>query len=172
VITLTVAGPGLPEPGGVIPPALEAAVTEALLFLEREVKTRTPIGVTEVARGSIAADLPVERVALGDVIGRLGSPIAHVRVVNDGRRPGQPMPPPQALELWVRRKLRHTDATGDVRPLSVQESKRLAFVIARSIGEKGTAPVRMFEEAVEQNVSTLQRIFDKAGVQITMKLGR
>lgn len=172
MITITATGPGLPDPGGVIPAALEAAVTEALLYLEREIKSRTPIGVTEVARGSIAADLPVERVGLGNVVGRLGSPVAHVRVVNDGRRPGQPMPPAKALELWVRRKIRHTDAEGNSRPLSVAESKRLAFVIARSIGQKGTEPVRMFEEAVEEGQATLGRIFARAGVQITVDMGR
>src|SRR5687768_99335 len=101
-----VRGADLADPEQAIPPLLEPAMAEATLLLEREVKIRTPIGVTESARGSIASQ--VDRgVPLGrgmTIRGRVGSPLAHVAVIERGRRPGK-MPPVDALELWVRRRM-------------------------------------------------------------------
>lgn len=152
----------IPDPETTIPPLLEAAMSEATLLLEREVKIRTPIGVTESARGSIASQvdrgMPIGRGS--PIRGRIGSPLAHVAVLERGRRPGR-MPPVAALELWVRRKLNIAD---------VDEARQVAFTIARAIAARGTEAVKMFEEAAAENEEKVFRIFDRAGVDIALKL--
>ncbi len=153
----------IPDPAGIIPPELERAVREAVALLEREAKIRTPIGATEVARGSIGSEVR-RGVSFGRGIrirGLIGSPQRHVDVLERGRRPGARRPPAEALELWVRRKLGIRD---------IQEAKRVAFVIARSIGRKGTKAVEMFKEAAEDNLDAVTRIFDRAGLNVTLKI--
>lgn len=153
----------IPDPAHVIPPALERAMHEAVALLEREVKIRTPIGATEVARGSIGSEVR-RGISFGrgfSIRGLLGSPQRHVDVLEHGRRPGARRPPAEALELWVCRKLGIRD---------IQEAKRVAFVIARSIGRKGTKAVEMFKEAAEQNEEAVVRIFERAGVKVALKI--
>lgn len=161
-----VEGADLPTGEEVVSPALEAAMTEALMLLERAVKIRTPIGATETARGSIASEqrwgsAPGRGVPL--LRGIVGSPQAHVAVLERGRKPGAKMPPPDALELWVRRKLKIQD---------VKEARSVAFVIARSIARKGTEAVRMFELAATENEDKVLRIFEKAGVHMAIRIAK
>lgn len=162
----TITGADLPSGEEVVTPALEAAMTEALMLLEREVKARTPIGATATARGSIASE-----VRRGSGAGRgapvirgvVGSPQAHVTVLERGRRPGAKPPPSDALELWVRRKLKITD---------IKKAKSAAFLIARAIGRRGTEAVKMFEEASKENETKVLKIFEKAGVHMALRLAR
>lgn len=157
-------GEPLAEPQQVIPPELERAMREALALLEREVKIRTPIGVTESARGSIGSEIQRGVAAgRGQIVGVVGSPLAHVGVLERGRRPGQRMPPPDALELWVRRRLGVRD---------VEEAQQVAWLVARAIGRKGIKAVRMFEKALKEKQATVFRIFDRAGVTMALKLVR
>lgn len=94
----------------------------------------TPVGVTGIARSSWIA-MPVRGVG-GDVFeSGVGSPELHVEVLEEGRRAGARMPPPNAIARWVEVKL-----GGDVDP----------FVIARSIGRKGIAEQRMLRTAIDQ----------------------
>jgi hypothetical protein len=158
--------------GSVIPAELEAATHEAVALLERAVKVKTPIGVTEAARGRIAGE--VRRTEVGDSLGVVGSPLEHVRVLELGRRPGQPMPPPDALELWVRRKIVYSDRKGPRggrRKLTTSEARGIAFVIARKIGKEGTEAVKMFETAAKENEAKIAQVFEKAGGRIVLRLG-
>lgn len=171
MIGLRITGGDMPSAAGAVPAALAAAMTEATLLLEGEVKRRTPIGVTEAARGSIAGEVRYGAgLNGGTVVGLIGSPLPYVRVIEEGRRPGQRPPPVGALELWVRRKIKKTGPRGGRKSLSVAEARGLAFVIARAIGRRGTKPVRMFEEALQQNEPRLEAIFARAGYQIAREM--
>ncbi|MGH7459834.1 MAG: hypothetical protein ACREMA_02250 [Longimicrobiales bacterium] len=156
----------LPDAKEVITSALDAAMHEAVLLLERRVKLNTPIGVTESARGSIGSEVR-RGVAAGRgvpvVRGFVGSPLAHVLVLDRGRRPGAPPPPSDALELWVRRRMGVTD---------IAEAQRVAFLVARAIGRRGTKALHIFDRAVRESQSTLDRIFDRAGVAIAVRVER
>lgn len=161
----------LRDPAGVFPPAIRSAVTETVALLEREVKRRVPIGVTEAARGSIAGEVRVgTALGMGDALGTVGSPIAYVRVLNDGRRPGQRMPPPESLELWVRRKITKTGPRGGNIGLTVKEARSIAFLIARAIGRRGTPPLHFFEDALTENEARIRAIWHRAGVQIAFRM--
>jgi hypothetical protein len=187
-VRITITGGLQANPGEAIGRELESVVTELMLFLEREVKIHTPIGVTEAGRGSIAHEVRRgEAVGMGAVVGRLGSPMKHVAVINDGRRPGQKPPPAESLELWVRRKVKieRVHKAGKkkgqaktrngvtlIRPPTVAEAKSIAFVIARAIGRKGIEGRHFFEAAVSENDATIRRIVGRAGAEITVELSR
>jgi len=145
------------------------------------------MGVTGAARGSIAGEvrgggartlgsnsLPGVPAAMGEMIGIVGSPIPYVAVINDGRRPGQPMPPPEALELWVRRKIQWSrdrkGPRGGRQRLTTAEARSIAFVIARAIGRRGTKGVHFYEEALAANQDQIRQIFEAAGLKISMRL--
>lgn len=164
-IDARIRGGDLPDPAAVIPPKLMSAVTEATLLLERAIKLATPIGVTGVARGSIGHEI---RRGVGlergvRIRAELGSPAKHVEVLERGRTPGRRRPPVEALELWVRRRLGIRNR---------KEARGVAFVIARSIGAKGTDAVEMFAKAAEDNEAKIQRIFEAAGLDIAVRLTR
>ncbi len=158
-------GADMPDPTGVLPPALMRAVTESALLLERRVKLNTPIGVTGVARHSVG-----HRIERGGSVQRgvhiraeLGSPARHVGVLERGRRRGARRPPADALELWVRRKLGITDR---------KEARGVAFVIARAIGKRGMDAIEMFEQAADDSEREIQAIFDRAGLAIQVRMTR
>lgn len=178
-LSVDVDAPTFPEPDAIFREELERGTTQALALLEREVKIRTPRGATGAARGSIGSEVRWGRAAgLGRpvLLGLLGSPLAHVPVLEHGRRPGQKMPPPDALVLWVRRKLtvEVKGRGGKVRTRrpTLKEAEGIAFVIARSIAAKGTEAVRMFEQALEENEATVFEIFDRTAGDIVLRLTR
>jgi hypothetical protein len=181
-IEVHVRGGELGDAAAAIPAALEPAIAEIVALLEARVREETPLGVTALARGSIAGE--VHRIAGGIPIGVVGSPLPYLRVVNDGRRPGQKMPMQKVggefqalpdLVLWVKRKLKveysnvrsrkthQRNATDD-------EALGLAFVVARAIGKRGTKPVGMFEKAIRSSEATIEAILDRAGYQMVKKI--
>lgn len=170
MLGFTVRSAPMGDPAVIVPRQLARGATEAVLLLDREVTVRTPIGVTEAARGSIVHQ--VEPLGRGDVIGRVGSPLPHVQVLDRGRRPGAKMPPPDELELWVRRKFRievPRKRGGGVRRRAptVDEAASIAWLIARAIGHRGLKPHEMFSKAIAENESNLSRIFGGVGLEIT-----
>lgn len=66
-------------------------------------------------------------------------PVDYASVVNYGRQANSQMPPPSALYNWVRRKL---GVQGE------KEIKRVSFLIARAIGERGIQGTFFAENAV------------------------
>jgi hypothetical protein len=179
---ITVHAAPLADPGKILAERLVPALTEATMLLEREIKQRTPVGVTEAARGSITSEV---RTGVGIPVATVGSPLKHVAVLNDGRRPGQKPPPAEALELWVRRNVKidrvHASGmkAGQVktrkgktlsRAPTSKEALSIAFVIARAIGARGTPARRMFEETLQESEPALQRIFGDVGLRITMDI--
>lgn len=61
-------------------------------------------------------------------------------VIERGRRPGSRMPPPKALEAWVRRKLKVSKAA----------APQVAWAVAASIGRKGIQGKHVLEKAGDE----------------------
>jgi hypothetical protein len=164
----------LAEGARVVDAALEIALTKSVLLLERDLKPRMPIGVTETGRGSIAGEVRMGAVlGMGKPIGAVGSPLKHVAVINDGRRPGQRPPPAAALELWVRRKIvysKRTGPRGGRRKLTTSEARGIAFLIARKIGREGMEGRHFFEKSLAENEAAIRGFFEEAGLQISIEL--
>lgn len=129
---------------------LYRAGVEAVLFLEREVKERTPSGVGGGAglKGSISGR--ATRPSIDGAIGVVGSPLAYAVPVEMGTRPH--MPPVQPLEDWARYKL----------GLSEAEAKSVGFLVARKIAREGTKGAHMFGNAIADNEVHVLRMFSSA----------
>ena len=140
---------------GIIQTELLAAMHEALLYLEREVKERTPIGATGILRGSIFSELRGQPINLHGVV---ASPQEYAAPVEHGTAPH--WPPQGPIRLWVKRKLNVSD----------KDVNGVAFLIARKISQKGTKGAHMFENALKDGHNTVTNIFQRAGFDISAKL--
>lgn len=129
---------------------LDKALTMALVVTEGEVIKRTPKGVSGHLQQSWqttqAHTSPTA--AMGAVV----SNWPYAAAVEYGRKPGK-MPPVDAIELWVRRKLQIDD---DKRARSV------AFVIARAIGRRGTVGRYMAQLGLSAAQPYVIKLFDEA----------
>lgn len=85
------------------------------------------------------------------VKGSVGTPLLYGAVMNDGRTPGAQMPPPEALEAWVRLKM-----GADVS----------AYVVARSIGRKGIKGRHYVEKALAAAEPVLAALSDRAAARM------
>ena len=97
---------------------------------------------TGTFRGSVA-----KSVNLGpgnEIRATVGSPVEYGPVIEKGRRPGR-FPPLAPLRVWAKAKL------GD---------ERLAFVVARKIARKGTAPRPVFHNAAAAVEERVEAVFD------------
>jgi len=131
---------------------------EATLLLEREVKEETPRGVGAGGGlvGSIAGREPVQ---LKDgVIGVVGTPMAYAEAVELGTKPH--FPPIEPINDWVQTKL----GIGD------NESRGVAFLIARKISVKGTAGAFMFTKAFKKNKAQIQDKYQDCLARIQMRI--
>lgn len=85
--------------------------------------------------------------------------------IEAGRKPGT-MPPISAIEQWINVK----PIVPDNRTGRVPTPKQLAFMISRSIGEKGIKPLPAFEQTIQKNNKTINKmtasISELAGEQI------
>ncbi len=138
---------------------LTAAMLEAELLMQREVKELTPVGVGGGGglRGSVTALSPQ---AIGDsVIGVVGSPLNYAEPVEVGTRPH--WAPIEPLEDWVRHKL----------DVSEDEVPGVARAIQRKIAARGTPAVGMFHRAFAANRAQVVRMFEAARLRIVQRLG-
>ncbi len=123
---------------------MRVSLKEALLFLEREVKERTPVGVGGSAglRGSISHSMRGSNAET--VRGRVFSPLRHAIPVEMGTDP-HPVSAEgrESIRDWVEKKL----------GIPESESKQVAFLVARKIAKKGTEGAHMFENALSDNTS-------------------
>lgn len=100
-------------------------------------KQEAPVGVDGVLRASGFVNPPeVKGNGLRVTLGYGGAAKNYALTVHEGRGPGKKMPPPKALEPWVRKKL----------GVPAKEVEGVAFVVARSIGIKGTKPTKFLEK--------------------------
>lgn len=159
---------------------------------------RKDLGLAHNAVGSTAPAI----VAPGLIRARtgIGPPRDEIAaVLEDGRRPGARMPPPDSLKPWVKRKLRNqiaaamrgarvtTKAGAAFKALVERAAKRgktlgkgasakvsgvskeaidkaadaVAFVVARSIGRKGTPGLHAFQHAARAIQPKLRGIFER-----------
>lgn len=123
------------------------AMNRGAKHAEGEVKVRTPVGATGDSRRSIKSE--TKPISSGPILiqSRVASSIKgpQMPTLEVGRRAGAAMPPPAALELWVRRVL---GFRGDL-------VNRMAFVVARSISRKGTKGAFMFEEGFKASTQVI-----------------
>lgn len=117
-----------------------AAMLESLAFLQNEVRQAMPVD-TGLGRGSVVTELRGR--TLGDLSGEVGSPLAHVAVLEYGRKPGGPMPPVAPIEAWAQR---HGMAG-------------LGYVIARAIARRGLKARHMFRNAAQKGQAVIPSIF-------------
>ena len=138
---------------------LERAMTQATLYLERETKERTPVGVGGGGglRGSIHS-----RVSLGvfAVEGVVGSPLTYAPAVELGSKPH--FPPIEPLQDWVKAKLGITDE---------KESRSVAYAIATVKSRSSTLGQRMFGRALDEGRTTVMRMFQGARERIVARMG-
>ena len=130
---------------------LTAAMLEAGLLLEREVKELAPVGVGGAAglRGSIAAMPPHMD---GDTLtGGVGTSAPYAVPVELGTRPH--FPPVQPLADWVRAKLGESDPVA---------ARSIAYCIARKIAAHGTEGQHIFQRALDAAQERVGGMFDRA----------
>lgn len=137
---------------------LTAAMYEAEALLEREVKDLTPVGVGGGGglRGSIAAQEP--EVLSDQVIGVVGTAMAHAVPVELGTKPH--FPPVEALEEWVRRKL----------GVDEKRVRNVAFLVARKIAARGTPAFGMFHRAFNAHRAQVAGMFEAARNRVVARL--
>lgn len=129
----------------VVDAELKAFTLGALMYLEGEVKDRTPQG----AHGHLAQSITSEaRGGLADgVLGVVGSPLAYAVPVELGTRPH--MPPILPLIDWVTHKLGKANS----------EAESIARRIAWKIKHHGTKGAFMFKGAFDAGQDEVRRQF-------------
>lgn len=133
----------------------KATMLKSLALFESAVIVETPVNVGNL-RSSISSEM--RRTARG-YQGKVTSPLLYVSPVEFGRRPGKP-PPTSAIKLWVIRKL----------GVSSAEADSVAFMVARSIGKRGTKGAFMFEKGYKARLSSVLRLWDNLADRIARKI--
>jgi hypothetical protein len=78
------------------------------------------------------------------------SALSYAKVIEDGRRPGARMPPSSAILAWMNQKnIRLQKKGGGFIKETPALRKSVAFLIARSIGEKGIEGIHYYRDAIE-----------------------
>lgn len=134
----------------------EAATWEAELLLQREVQELTPVGATGLLRQSISAREP--RRLADQVIGEVGTSIAHALPVELGTRPH--FPPIRPLADWAVAKL----------GVGRDQAERVGYLIARKIAQRGTKGAAMFAKAFQANRAQVLRIYEAALPRIAQRI--
>lgn len=140
---------------------MRISLEESLLFLEREVKERTPVGVGGGGglRGSITYLMQGSPVS-GDLQGKVFSPLRHALPVEMGTKPH--FPPVEPIRDWVEKKL----------GVSPDESASVAFLVARKISRDGTEGAHMFENALTDNGQQLLDMLYSGIDRLFLRLNR
>ena len=137
---------------------LQAGAAAAPATLHAEVTTALTAGsllVEGVARGLAPKD--TGRLAgsithsISGLTSRIGPSVQYGLFVERGRRPGK-MPPVSAVAGWAARK--------GVNP----------YVLARSIGRKGTRPQPFLVPALTQSQGRIVALFQKVGAKVVARM--
>ncbi len=128
-------------------PAVREALTNAALFAEAEMKRRVPKDTSALARSIVSEVRPMSA--------RVYSGLAYAVVVDQGRRPGATMPPPQALDGWAQR----------------HGFKGSLFVLARAIGRRGIKPTHFLDATRAALEAKLPELIDVAAKKIRERWG-
>ena len=74
----------------------------------------------------------------------------YADVIEWGRKPGARMPPPDAIEQWIRIKpLKLRNRQGEFIKSTESNIKSAAWAIAKSIGENGIEGIHYYREAIQ-----------------------
>jgi hypothetical protein len=145
---------------------LTAALDEAVMFLLREIKMRTPQGVSG-AGGGLLGSIQGDVILRGSTLARgvIASNSQYGLVVEKGRRAGAAMPPREALVDWIAQKF----------GVDEEQARKLSWPVARAIAKKGTIKrfdykgAQMFEKAVDENLPALQEIFRRNALEMIVE---
>jgi HK97 gp10 family phage protein len=127
------------------PPMLEA-MRDATLMVQRDARKAAPVFSGEL-RASILPEIRTQGILGGEMVGVVGSKVAHALYMEKGTRPH--FPPVAALRAWARRR------------------GMVAFVIARAISRRGTKPRRFLQGAYDSNKERIVKKFDAAIKKLT-----
>ena len=127
-----------------------------VLRFERPAAGLPPAINTGLLRNSVAWRIP--RVDSRTIEGGVGTNIAYALPMEFGSRPH--WPPRAAIEFWVKRKLR----------VPAQQAGAVAFLIARKIARRGTAPRRIFALGLEDAKPRMAEIFSRLPKLILEKM--
>lgn len=127
------------------PRAVGAALYQEAELIMTASKRRVPVDEGEL-RASGHVQLPrLTRFGASVTMGYGGAGAPYAVYIHEGTGPavGRPqfMPPPSAIEGWVRRNLR---------PASDDEARRLAFIVARAISRRGLAPTKFLSAPLNE----------------------
>lgn len=136
----------------------EAAMVKSLAVAHGEIAGGTPVNIGNL-RGSEVTSIRGEPINL---TGNVYTDAVYGWPVEEGRTPGKPPPPVDAIEYWVRRKLGIPDT----------ESRQVAYIIARSIGRKGTKGYQMFSQGLERATPDIVQIYTNAVDSIVLAMSR
>lgn len=78
---------------------------------------------------------------------------SYWKYVENGRRAGAPMPPVSAILDWIKIKKIVPSSTG-----KAKSSQQLAYVIAKSISEKGIEPTKALDKTIKKADSIIDKI--------------
>ncbi len=122
---------------------LEGLLNEASLIAQRVAREGAPRDTATLQRSIVRQVTPL--------MARVYTPLAYAAVMEEGRRPGAKMPPPDALRGWARRH-------------GIPESA--LFVLARAIGKRGIKGRFFFRAAKEATEAEFPRLIQKMAAAI------
>lgn len=139
-------------------------ISLALQSIAGFVSDAAPVGVSgQLAQSFAGGGLGGQEVrgqTFEHMYGRVFSSLPYALVLDQGRRPGARMPPAEALELWVERKL----------GIPLADVPGVAFLIARSIARKGITARHYVDEGLRNATPTIDGIAASLGQAITAAL--
>lgn len=128
---------------------LEIAMIRSLAMLQNDAMEATPVATGTLRRSYKLQPAPTAW------SGTLVNTATYAKVVEEGRRPGAPMPPKGALIAWMKTN-------------GIDES--LEFVIRRAIGRRGIPARNMMKNALAKNRAGIEAEFSAAIVRLAQKL--
>jgi len=90
----------------------------------------------------------------------------YADVIEWGRRPGARMPPPKAIENWIKiKRLKLRNRQGEFIKSTESNIKSAAFAMAKSIGENGIVGIGYYKEAIEDTWDEYKDVLMEAFVK-------
>lgn len=148
-----------PQAGPIINRSGRRIMAASLSHFEEQVSGETPVnfGILRAGWATEMFGIPAGVLFEGKVV----NATLYGEPVEVGRRPGK-WPPRGPIELWVIRKLG--------KPAG-EESRSVAFLIARKIGMKGTKGAFMMKRGFDQGLPKVKKLWSAWPDIIIRKLG-
>lgn len=128
---------------------MQTAMVRATAAVQADAQVLVPVD-TGTLRRSITTDVT-------PFVGRVGTNLLYGAVVEEGRRPGAPMPPSGSLLDWMRRH-----------GIPAEQE----FAVRRSIARKGIRARPYLVPALERNQDGIRREFEAANERALAKVLR